>query len=206
MLNKIRRKSRKKYQLGGKVPIKMPMPQVTHGTTQDALKANVFDQEKANEEQIELNKAGGGDIVVPQLGHAAGSAGNEEIADQLKTLNQGRADTEFDKEAPVVTKKKIVSFSKAKQGGRRKKTRKKTRRHSKKKQGGHCHKQLKKVSILLKKTKKNKTRKNISKLKKQMKILTKKIKEYDNPRKRLRKNKSHINRYKKLKNKFNRLV
>ena len=212
MLNKIRRKSRKKYQFGGKVPINMPMPKVTHGTTQDALKANVFDVEKANEEQLELNKAGGGgDIVVPQLGHAAGDAGNKEIADQLKTLNQGSADTEFDKEVPNVPKKKIGSFSDSYQGGRRrKKTKKNTRRRTRKKQGGHCSKQLKKVKVLLNRTKKNKTRKNVNKLKKQMKILTKKIKEYNHSsrkgNRRLRKNKSHIKRFKKLKIKFNRLV
>ena len=204
MLNKFRRKSRKKYQYGGKVPINMPMPKVTHGTTQDALKANVSDQEKANEEQLELNKAGGGDIVVPQLGHAAGDAGNNEIAKQLKTLNQGSADTEFDKQVPTVPKKKIGSFSDGYKGGKRR--RKTKKRRTRKKQGGHCSKQLKKVKKLLIKTRNNKTRKNIKKLKKQMKILTKKIKEYDNPRKRLKKNKSHINRYKKLKNKFNRLL
>jgi len=253
MLDKHRRNKRNKYQHGGEVKIDFPMPEVQHGTTQDALKSNVDDTKKANEEQTALNKSGGGDdIVVPQLGAAAGDAGNDQIAAQIGVLNQGKADTEFDKDAPVVPKakqggsltpeqikklkeklrKQVVTtpgkFSLAKTGSfkdvggivrerdytvpemvvggkRRRRTRKKTHR-TRKKNGGHCQKQLKKVKILLKTTKKNKTKKNIKKLKKHMKILTKKIKDYNNPRKRLKKNKSHIKRYRKIKSQYKRLI
>ena len=197
MLNKIRRNKRKKYQYGGKVKVDFPMPEVQHGTTQDALKAQQESTKKANDEQLAMNKSGGSKaITVPQLGSAAGDAGNEEIANQIAIVNQGKADQEFDKEAPVVPKPKS--------GGKRKT--KKRKRKSKIKKGGHCGNQLKIVKKLLNKTKKNKTKKNIRALKKHMKILTKKIKEYDNPKKGLRKNKSHINRYKKLRRKFNRLL
>ena len=260
MLNKYRRNKRNKYQHGGEVKVDFPMPEVQHGTTQDALKSNVDETKKANAEQVALNKSGGGDdIVVPQLGSAAGDAGNDEIANQIGVLNQGNADTEFDKEAPVVPKakqggglseaeiqklkeklrKQVVTtpgkFSLAStkpfkdvggiarerdynvpemvvggcgcdKGGKRRKTRKKTRKRTRKKKGGHCQKQLKKVRILLKQTKKNKTKRNIKKLKKHMKILTRKIKEYNNPKKKLRKNKSHIKRYRKIKSQFKRLI
>ena len=39
--------------------LNLPMPEVQHGTTQDALKANAEAKKQANKEQVELNKAGG---------------------------------------------------------------------------------------------------------------------------------------------------
>ena len=46
----MRRNKRKKYQYGGKVKVDFPMPEVQHGTTQDALKAQQEATKQANDE------------------------------------------------------------------------------------------------------------------------------------------------------------
>lgn len=162
---RLKKKMRKNGFSGGAVSMEFDVPEVNATTPSQALQGVQTEQKNNAEQVVSMNKAmaGGGGIVVPQMG-PAGEEGNNSIASSISSTLQGRSDGEFDKQVDTSPPKTLGGGRKSRRRKKRKahKTKKKFRKYKKRKSkkkrkhksgGGKRHKYSKR------KTKKNRKRK-----------------------------------------------
>ena len=161
---RLKKKMRKNRFSGGAVSMEFDVPEVNATTPSQALQGVQTEQKNNAEQVVSMNKAmaGGGGIVVPQMG-PAGEEGNNSIASSISSTLQGRSDGEFDKQVDTSPPKTLGGGRKSRRKKRKAhKTKKKSRKYKKrksKKKRKHKYGGGKRQKYSKRKTKKSRKRK-----------------------------------------------
>ena len=154
----------KKFQKGGKVPIKFTKPEVSETSPNSAIQSSIQAQKESNAEMAEMQKqmSGGGEkVTVPQMDEA-GDSGNASISGGIANILKGAADSEYDNDVDANSTANSDYTGGRRTRRRRKKRRRKTKKHRKSKKKKRRRKTKKRRRKSKKKRRRRKTKKRRS--------------------------------------------